>query len=105
LLLNLVPGIKREFVQKLPKPPTQAQHFKFPKNFCMARRYYCFCASKPGYASVSKAQGPCSPALVSSATMDDKLTPADPSDLAQAIAFALRFDRRKRYNEGDQLMA
>jgi hypothetical protein len=37
--------------------------------------------------------------------MDDKLMPADPSDLAQAIAFALRFDRRKRYHEGDKLMA
>ncbi|HEY3620924.1 MAG TPA: hypothetical protein VGL12_00720 [Roseiarcus sp.] len=37
--------------------------------------------------------------------MDDKLTPADPSDLAQAIAFALRFNRRKRYHEGDKLMA
>jgi hypothetical protein len=37
--------------------------------------------------------------------MDDKLTPVDPSDLAQAIAFALRFNRRKRYHEGDKFMA
>jgi hypothetical protein len=35
----------------------------------------------------------CSRPLVSSATMDDKLTPADPSDLANAIAFAFRFNK------------
>jgi hypothetical protein len=37
--------------------------------------------------------------------MDDKLTPADPSDLADAIAFALRFQGRKRVHEGDEFMA
>jgi hypothetical protein len=37
--------------------------------------------------------------------MDDKLTPADPSDFAGSIAFALRFNRRKRFHEGDKLMA
>lgn len=36
---------------------------------------------------------------------DDKLTPADPSDLAESIAFALRFNRRKRFHEGDKFMA
>jgi hypothetical protein len=33
---------------------------------------------------------------------DDKLTPADPSDLAQSISFALRFDGRKRFHRGDE---
>jgi hypothetical protein len=47
----------------------------------------------------------CSRALQSSKTMDDQLTPADLSDLADAIAFALHFSRRKRYHEGDKLMA
>jgi hypothetical protein len=37
--------------------------------------------------------------------MDDKLKPADPSDVAGSIAFALRFNRRKRFHEGDKLMA
>lgn len=37
--------------------------------------------------------------------MDDKYTPADPSDLADSIAFALQFNRRKRFHEGDKLMA
>jgi hypothetical protein len=36
---------------------------------------------------------------------DDKLTPADPSDLAQSISFALRFDGRKRFHRGDEFMA
>jgi hypothetical protein len=47
----------------------------------------------------------CSSALVPSDPMDDKLTPADPSDLANSIAFALWFNRRKRFHEGDKLMA
>jgi hypothetical protein len=36
---------------------------------------------------------------------DEKLTPADPSDLTGSIAFALCFDGRKRFHEGDKLMA
>ena len=36
---------------------------------------------------------------------DAKLTPADPSDLADAVAFALRFDGRKRVHSADQYMA
>jgi hypothetical protein len=35
--------------------------------------------------------------------MDDKLTPADPSDVPGAIAFGLRFNRRNRLHEGDKL--
>jgi hypothetical protein len=36
----------------------------------------------------------------------DKLTPADPKDLADALAFALRFQgRRKRVHSGDEYMA
>jgi hypothetical protein len=35
----------------------------------------------------------------------DKLTPADPSDLAQALAFALRFQGRKRIHNADEMMA
>lgn len=37
--------------------------------------------------------------------MDDKLTPADPRDLADSIAFALRFDGRKRAHEANEYMA
>ena len=47
----------------------------------------------------------CSPALVSSAAMDDKLTPADPKDLADTVAFALRFEGRKRVHQADEYMA
>src|SRR5271154_5129921 len=36
--------------------------------------------------------------------MNDKLSPAA-SDVADSIAFALRINRRKRYHEGDKLMA
>jgi hypothetical protein len=36
---------------------------------------------------------------------DAKLTPADPSDLADAIAFALRFQGRKRVHNADEIMA
>jgi hypothetical protein len=35
----------------------------------------------------------------------DKLTPADPSDLAQALAFALRFQGRKRVHNADEIMS
>ncbi len=35
----------------------------------------------------------------------DKLTPADPRDLADALAFALRFQGRKRVHNADEVMA
>ena len=35
----------------------------------------------------------------------DKLTPADPSDLAAALAFALRYAGRKRVHNADEIMA
>ncbi len=35
----------------------------------------------------------------------DKLTPADVSDLANALAFALRFHGRKRVHNADEIMA
>lgn len=35
----------------------------------------------------------------------DKLTPADPSDLAAALAYALRFQGRKRIHNADEIMA
>jgi hypothetical protein len=35
----------------------------------------------------------------------DKLTPADRRDLADAVAFALRFDGRKRAHQADEYMA
>jgi hypothetical protein len=34
-----------------------------------------------------------------------KLTPADPSDLANTLAFALRFQGRKRVHSADEIMA
>ena len=37
--------------------------------------------------------------------MHDKLTPADPQDLADALAFALRFQGRKRVHNADEIMA
>ena len=36
---------------------------------------------------------------------DDKLTPADPDDLAAALAFALRYAGRKRVHDADSFMA
>jgi hypothetical protein len=36
---------------------------------------------------------------------DEKLTPADPSDLADAIAFGLSFSGRKRGHQADEYMA
>jgi hypothetical protein len=47
----------------------------------------------------------CSPACLSSSALEDKLMPADSSDLAQSISFALRFDGRKRFHRGDEFMA
>ena len=35
----------------------------------------------------------------------DKLTPAAPSDLAAALAFALRHQGRKRVHKADEIMA
>jgi hypothetical protein len=35
----------------------------------------------------------------------NKLTPADPSDLASVLAFALRYHGRKRVHNADELMA
>ncbi len=35
----------------------------------------------------------------------DKLMPADPSDLAAALAFALRFQGRRRVHNADELMS
>jgi len=35
----------------------------------------------------------------------DKLTPADPRDLAEALAYALRFHGRKRVHHADEYMA
>jgi hypothetical protein len=34
-----------------------------------------------------------------------KLTPAAPEEVAQSVAFALRFNGRKRFHEGDAFMA
>jgi hypothetical protein len=36
---------------------------------------------------------------------DENLTPADPGDLADAIAFALRYSGRKRVHPADDYMA
>ncbi len=35
----------------------------------------------------------------------DRLTPAAPEDLADALAFALRFDGRKRKHDAAEMMA
>ena len=35
----------------------------------------------------------------------DNLAPADPADLADALAFALRFEGRKRVHSADEIMA
>ncbi len=35
----------------------------------------------------------------------ERLTPADPRDLAAALAFALRFQGRKRVHNADEIMA
>jgi hypothetical protein len=36
---------------------------------------------------------------------DEKLTPADPNDLADSVAFALKFEGRKRVHDADTFMA
>jgi hypothetical protein len=36
---------------------------------------------------------------------DDKLTPASPDDIAATLAFALRFQGRKRVHNADELMS
>jgi hypothetical protein len=36
---------------------------------------------------------------------DEKLTPADPDELAAALAFALKFECRKRQHDADAFMA
>ena len=36
---------------------------------------------------------------------DERLTPADPDDLAASIAFALKFEGRKRWHDADAFMA
>jgi len=36
---------------------------------------------------------------------EPKLTPATPDDLAQALAHGLRFNERKKFHQGDELMA
>jgi hypothetical protein len=36
---------------------------------------------------------------------DEKLTPADPDDLAAGLAFALKFEGRKRWHDADAFMA
>jgi hypothetical protein len=36
---------------------------------------------------------------------DEKLTLADPDDLASALAFALKFESRKRQHDADSFMA
>jgi hypothetical protein len=35
----------------------------------------------------------------------ERLTPADPEDLSSALAFALRFQGRKRVHDADEFMA
>jgi hypothetical protein len=37
--------------------------------------------------------------------LEEKLSPADPDDLAASIAFALKFEGRKRWHDADELMA
>jgi hypothetical protein len=50
----------------------------------------------------------CSPLSATVAAMTeppDRLTPAAPDDLADALAFALRFDGRKRKHDAGEFMA
>jgi hypothetical protein len=37
--------------------------------------------------------------------LEENLTPADPEDLAAALAFALKFEGRKRWHDADAFMA
>ena len=39
------------------------------------------------------------------ADSEEKLTPVTPRDFADALAFALRFDGRKRFRSGSEAMA
>ena len=50
---------------------------------------------------------PCSDsgAIVARMADLDKLTPADPADLASGLAFALRYEGRKRQRDADDFMA
>ena len=36
---------------------------------------------------------------------DEKLTPCDPEDLARGLAFALKFEGKKRWHDADAFMA
>jgi hypothetical protein len=36
---------------------------------------------------------------------DEKLTPADPEDLARGLSFALKFEGKKRWHDADALVA
>jgi hypothetical protein len=47
----------------------------------------------------------CSLRSLSFGAMNDKLTPADPNDLVNAIAFALIFSGRKRVHDSDSFTA
>jgi hypothetical protein len=47
----------------------------------------------------------CSLAPATLAAMSDDLRPATPDDLADALAFALRFDGRKRKHDAGEFMA
>jgi hypothetical protein len=38
-------------------------------------------------------------------TDDDRLTPADASDIAESVAFALLFSGKKRVHDSDRMMA
>jgi hypothetical protein len=56
-------------------------------------------------AAATYSTGRMVPAPIRSTMPDDKLTPADPDDLAAALAFALRFDGRRRKNDAAEFMA
>ena len=45
------------------------------------------------------------PELLCGVPEADKLIPADPRDLAEALAFALRYRGRKRVHDADEAMA
>ena len=45
------------------------------------------------------------PAILPTMPDANNLTPADPSDLAAALAFALRYQGRKRVHNADEIMA
>jgi hypothetical protein len=68
----------------------------------MGRTHTAPRSPRPEYSFLSCSQ--CRGALCS-AMPDDKLTPADPGDLAAAIAFALRFEGRKRVHNANEIMS